>query len=72
VRAAAAGPRVLRFVEIRGGDRVLQRFAGGGPQMEMELTLGPFEEDTAVWLTGVDEDGERFWTTPVRILVPGG
>ena len=71
LRAAVAAPGILRHVEVRGGaDTVLHRYAGGGPQMEIDVTLGPFSEDTPVWLTGVDEDGERFWTTPVRVVRP--
>jgi len=72
LRAAAAGPHTFRSLEVMGTDRPLHRFDGGEPQIEIDLMLGPFEEDTPVWLTGIDEDGERFWTTPVRVLLAVG
>ncbi|MEZ5063257.1 MAG: CehA/McbA family metallohydrolase [bacterium] len=70
LRATIAAPGNLREVQVRLGGKVYRKFAAGGPQMEIELTVGPFDESTAVWLTGRSEDDERLWTTPIRVLVP--
>jgi hypothetical protein len=70
LRGIVAAPRILESVEILFGLDPERRLAGGGPQMEIDLTLGPFDEDTPVWLAGRSADDERFWTTPVWVRVP--
>ena len=67
--AAANGP--WRRVEIMFGDRLGKELAAQGKDLvEFSVRVGPFEEETAVWLRGESGSGERFWTTPIWVEVP--
>ena len=64
--AAATGP--LDWVEIMIDDRALFRRRGGEPVWTLDESIGPFDHDVALWMRGAAADGERFWTTPVRVV----
>jgi hypothetical protein len=65
---AAARVRLAR-VEVMGGDAVIEPLdASGRAEISFSIEIGPFEEETAVWLRGESEEGERFWTTPVWVV----
>lgn len=70
VRALAAAVHEIAWVELLALDRVILRRDGGTPELEVEADVGPFAEGTALWMRGASSDGERFWTTPVRITAP--
>jgi hypothetical protein len=70
VTGLAAGSGAWRRIEIMAGERVLEPVAAGGATVELSREVGPFDGDTALWLRGESEAGERFWTTPVWV-VPG-
>jgi hypothetical protein len=69
VEGCAAAARAWKRVEIMGGVRVLEAVRADGATVELSREVGPFDEDTALWLRGESEDGERFWTTPVWVVV---
>ncbi|MFN8178475.1 MAG: CehA/McbA family metallohydrolase [bacterium] len=70
VHAFVAAAREVAWVELLASDRVLSRRNGGGADLTIDVDLGPFAEPTALWMRGASADGERFWTTPVRIVSP--
>lgn len=70
VRALAAAVHQIAWLELLAGDRVLLHRDGGAPELEVETDVGPFAEGTALWMRGASTDGERFWTTPIRITAP--
>ncbi len=67
VQALAAAMRAVAWVEILADERVLARREPGQPTWALDETLGPFEGDVALWMRGASADGDRFWTTPVRV-----
>jgi hypothetical protein len=69
VSGFAAAPRGWTSVEIMTGDRVAKRLDADAATTEISEQVGPFDADTAVWLRGESLGGERFWTTPVWVVV---
>jgi hypothetical protein len=68
VRGVVAAVHSLERVELmRGLDVAAAVPARGKPEIELSLDVGPFEGPSTLWLRGESSDGERFWTTPVRI-----
>jgi hypothetical protein len=70
VRARVAAAREVAWVEIVALDRALLRRESRAPEVELEEEVGPFPEGTSLWMRGASSDGERFWTTPVRVTAP--
>jgi hypothetical protein len=68
VRALAAAPGHIAWVEILADTDVVLRRTGGTPQLDLDAEIGPFESEMRVWMRGASAEGERFWTTPVRVV----
>lgn len=68
VRAIVAAPGIVSRVDLMKDGESLQHFAGDGPQMELDFTLEAPEGSARYWLRGRSESGERFWTTPLRVV----
>ncbi len=67
LQARIAGEGIVEQVELVRDVEVVQRFAGGGPHLELDLTLDLPDDAARYWLRGRSAEGERFWTTPVRV-----
>jgi hypothetical protein len=71
IEARAGAPGPWKRLDLMRNDRVERTFDGDGrAEIEISATVGPFDGDTALWLRGESEAGERFWTTPVWVSVP--
>lgn len=70
VRGLAAAAGSIAWTEILVDDRPVLRRDGGGPEVEITTEVGPFDGEAAVWMRGASVEGERFWTTPVRVVRP--
>lgn len=70
VQALAAGSGTVDWLEILADDRVILRRTDGRPDLAVDEDVGPFEGEVALWLRGASAAGERFWTTPVRVVRP--
>ncbi len=67
-RAAAAGQ--IAWVEILAGEKVIERKDAPAPEMTLDAAAGPFAVETRLWMRGATQEGERFWTTPIRVVQP--
>ncbi len=67
VQALAASSNIVTYVELMAGTEVVKKFAGGGPQIEIDFGIESPTTEAAYWLRGFSEAGERFWTSAVRV-----
>lgn len=68
VRAQVAAVEPMHFLELWLDHEREARHETDQTVVEWETTLDLGAEPTAVWLTGESRTGERFWTTPVRVI----
>ncbi len=68
VRGLVAAVHTLERVEVMRDLEVAAALpARGKRELEISAEVGPFEGPGVVWVRGESSDGERFWTTPVRV-----
>jgi hypothetical protein len=68
LHAVVAAGHQVAWVEVMKDAVVLFRRTGGVADWALDEAVGPFDEDVALWMRGASVDGERFWTTPVRVV----
>jgi len=68
VRARIAAATGLRSVDLMRGTDVLESVAADGAELVIERRLAVPAEPERWWLRGESVQGERFWTTPIRIV----
>lgn len=68
VQARIAGTEKVIRADLLRGTEVLATFPGDGPELAIDTVVdaapGP------LWLRGESSTGDRFWTSPVRVVLP--